>query len=54
VDAKIIVDKLQQNEIILAQREIGHTTKVVRASPHFFNNEEEAENVVRYIGSILK
>jgi cysteine desulfurase/selenocysteine lyase len=54
VDAKTIVDKLQQNEIILAQREIGYDTKVVRASPHFFNSEEEAENVVRYVGSILK
>jgi len=49
VDAKTIVDKLKNYEITLAQREIGYEMKVVRASPHFFNSEEEAENIVGHI-----
>jgi cysteine desulfurase/selenocysteine lyase len=49
VDAKTIVDKLKHYEITLAQREIGYEMKVVRASPHFFNSEEEAENIVGHI-----
>ena len=40
--SKTIVDKLEENEIIFAERDVGGGTKAVRASPHFFNNEEEA------------
>ncbi|MDP9498674.1 MAG: aminotransferase class V-fold PLP-dependent enzyme, partial [Thermoproteota archaeon] len=40
-DAKNLVDKLEQNEIIFAERDIGGGKKIVRASPHFFNSEED-------------
>ncbi len=39
-DPKNIVEKLEKQKIILAVREILDT-KVVRASPHFFNSESE-------------
>ena len=54
VNSKTIVDKLGENEIIFAERDVGGGTKAVRASPHFFNNEEEAIRAVEYIKNILK
>lgn len=53
VHSKIIVDKLEENEIILAERDVGGGRKVVRASPHFFNTEEESIRAVQYIKNIL-
>jgi cysteine desulfurase/selenocysteine lyase len=53
-DAKTLVDKLEQNEIIFAERDIGGGKKVVRASPHFFNSEEDVVRAVNYIKNILK
>ena len=53
-DAKTLVDRLEQNEIIFAERDIGGGKKVVRASPHFFNSEEDVVRAVRYIKNILK
>ena len=52
--SKTIVDKLEDNEIIFAERDVGGGTKAVRASPHFFNSEEEALRVIEQIKQILK
>lgn len=54
VDSKVIVHRLEQDNIIFAERDIGSGKKVVRAAPHFFNTEEEAENVAGCIKYILK
>ena len=53
VNSKSIVDKLGENEIVFAERDVGRGTKAVRASPHFFNSEEEATRAVDYIKNIL-
>ena len=50
LNSEDIVNKLQQNETILATRSMGNRGNVVRASPHFFNNEED----VMRVGNILK
>ena len=52
--SKTIVDKLEDIEIIFAERDVGGGTKAVRASPHFFNNEEEALRATDEIKKILK
>ena len=46
-----IVEQLEKKRIILALREISDK-KVVRASPHFFNTEEEIHRVVDNIKSL--
>jgi cysteine desulfurase/selenocysteine lyase len=53
-DTKTLVDKLEQNEIIFAERDIGGGKKIVRASPHFFNSEEDALKAVNCIKNILR
>ena len=52
--SKTIVDKLEDTEIILAERDVGGGIKAVRASPHFFNSEEEAMRVIDQIKNIIK
>ena len=47
-DPQQIVDKLEKQNIILAVREI-FKTKLVRASPHFFNTESEILQVINEI-----
>jgi cysteine desulfurase/selenocysteine lyase len=54
LDAKTLVDRLEQNEIMFAERDIGGGKKVVRASPHFFNSEEDVVRAVSNIKNILK
>jgi cysteine desulfurase / selenocysteine lyase len=54
MSSKSIVDKLEKNEIIFAERDVGGDTKAARASPHFFNSEEEATRAVECIKNILK
>ncbi|MGI9566570.1 MAG: aminotransferase class V-fold PLP-dependent enzyme [Nitrosopumilus sp.] len=44
-DSQEIVDKLEKQNIILAVREIMEK-KIVRASPHFFNNESQILQVI--------
>ena len=51
--SKNIVDKLEENEIIFAERDVGSGTKAVRASPHFFNSEDEAMRAIEVIKRIL-
>jgi cysteine desulfurase/selenocysteine lyase len=45
IDSQKLVDKLEKQNIILAVREISDT-KIVRASPHFFNTESEILQVI--------
>jgi cysteine desulfurase / selenocysteine lyase len=51
-DAGYIVRKLGETNIILAERDIGGR-KAVRASPHFFNTEEESASVASEIRRLL-
>jgi len=44
-DPKLLTEKLEKNNMILAVREI-FSKKVVRASPHFFNTESEILRVI--------
>jgi cysteine desulfurase / selenocysteine lyase len=44
-DSQQVVDKLEKQNIILAVREIIDT-KIVRASPHFFNTESQILDVI--------
>ena len=52
--SKTVVDKLEENEIIFAERDVGGGTKAVRASPHFFNSEDDAMRAIEVIKKILK
>jgi cysteine desulfurase/selenocysteine lyase len=54
VDSKTITDKLEENEIIFAERNIGSGRKGVRASPHFFNSEAEVMRAVDQLKSIVR
>ena len=45
IDSQEVVDRLEKQNIVLALREIMET-KIVRASPHFFNSESEIISVV--------
>lgn len=53
-EAKTIVDKLGENEIIFAERDVGDGKKAVRASPHFFNTEKESIRSIEQIKNIVK
>jgi cysteine desulfurase / selenocysteine lyase len=53
-EAKTIVEKLGENEIIFAERDVGGGKKAVRASPHFFNTEEESVRSIEIIKNIMK
>ena len=48
---KILIEKLQEKGIILAEREIG-LKKIARASPHFYNTEDEIIKATTEIRSI--
>ncbi len=52
-DADFVVKKLGENNIVLAERDIGGGKKAVRASPHFFNTEEEVSYVASGIRLLL-
>jgi len=54
VDSKTITDKLEENEIIFAERNIGSGRKGVRASPHFFNSEAEVMRAVDQLKNIIR
>ena len=45
IDSQQVVDKLEKQNIVLAVREIMDT-KIVRASPHFFNTESQMLKVI--------
>ncbi len=48
---RILVEKLQEKGIILAEREIG-LKKIIRASPHFYNTENEIIKTINEIKDI--
>ena len=52
-DSDLMVRKLGEVRIVLAERDIGSGKKAVRASPHFFNTEEEAASVVSEIRRLV-
>jgi cysteine desulfurase/selenocysteine lyase len=45
---KSLVERLEEKGIILAEREIG-PKKIVRASPHFYNTENEIIKTINEI-----
>ncbi len=49
---RLLVEKLNEKGIILAEREIG-LKKIARASPHFYNTEDEIIKTTNEIKSIL-
>jgi cysteine desulfurase/selenocysteine lyase len=51
---KIMVSRLEENGIIVAERDIvgGGKKKAVRASPHFFNTLDEVSTLVQNIKNI--
>lgn len=51
-EAGFVVRKLAESNIVLAERDIGGR-KAVRASPHFFNTEDEAATVAAEIKRLL-
>jgi cysteine desulfurase/selenocysteine lyase len=54
LDSKIVVNKLEQNGIVFAERQLVNGRKIVRGSPHFFNSQEEVLNAISHIKNILK
>jgi cysteine desulfurase / selenocysteine lyase len=54
VDSKTITDRLEENEIIFAERNVGNGRKAVRASPHFFNTEAEVMRAVDLLKGIMR
>jgi len=53
-DPSHITKRLEQDGIVFAVREIGNNNKAIRATPHFFNSEEEAVRAASYIKSLAK
>jgi cysteine desulfurase/selenocysteine lyase len=52
-DSSDIVKKLAQNGVIFAARDVGDGRKAVRATPHFFNTEEEAARAADHVKSLI-
>ena len=52
-DPSYVVRKLEEKGIVLAARDIGAGKKAVRASPHFFNTEQEAARVSAQVRRLL-
>jgi cysteine desulfurase/selenocysteine lyase len=52
-DPSYIVRKLEEKGTVLAARDIGAGRKAVRASPHFFNTEQEAARVAARVRRLL-
>ena len=49
VDPEVLVKKLQESSVVFAARDVGQKRKVVRASPHFFNDGAEAASAAGYV-----
>lgn len=52
-DPSYVVRKLEEDAIVLAERDAGLARKVIRAAPHFFNTEDEAETVAARVKELL-
>ncbi len=53
LDSSFVARKMEENGIIVAERDIGDGKKAVRAAPHFFNTEEEAARVASLLKDLL-
>jgi cysteine desulfurase/selenocysteine lyase len=53
LDSSSIVKKLEAANIVLADRDIAKSKKGVRASPHFFNSEQESVQVAEQVKGLL-
>jgi len=53
LDSSSIVKKLEAANIVLVDRDIAKSKKGVRASPHFFNSEQEAVQVAEQVKGLL-
>ena len=51
-DSSYIVRKMEEDGVVLAERDIG-SKKAVRAAPHFFNTEQEASKVALLLKALL-
>jgi cysteine desulfurase/selenocysteine lyase len=52
-DPSYVVKKLEENGLVLAERDAGLAKKVIRAAPHFFNTEDEASTVAARVKELL-
>ena len=52
-DPATLVKRLSERGVVFAARDSGKGKKVVRASPHFFNDEAEATTAASYVRSSL-
>jgi cysteine desulfurase/selenocysteine lyase len=52
-DSEALVKKLEESSVVFAARDGGEGKKVIRASPHFFNDETEAEAAVGYVKRLI-
>lgn len=53
IKSNLLKVKLETEGIIMAERDLLNGKKIIRASPHFFNNEEEIMKTIRVIKNIL-
>ena len=50
INSKDLVKKLEKINIIMAERDSGKNgEKITRASPHFFNNEDNVFEIINYL-----
>ena len=54
IESNLLKEKLEKEGIIMAERDLLNGKKIIRASPHFFNNEEEIMKTIRVIKNILE
>lgn len=54
IESNLLKEKLEKEGVIMAERDLLNGKKIVRASPHFFNNEEEIMKTIRIIKNILQ
>lgn len=54
IESNLLKVKLEKEGIIMAERDLLNGKKIIRASPHFFNNEEEIMKTIRVIKNILE
>jgi cysteine desulfurase/selenocysteine lyase len=52
-DSSFVARKMEENGIVVAERDIGEGKKAVRVAPHFFNTEEEAARAASLLKSLL-
>jgi cysteine desulfurase / selenocysteine lyase len=53
-DSAALVKKLGESNVIFAERDAGGDRKAVRAAPHFFNTEQEAQTAASCVKDALR